>query len=291
VDGQPVARLADWVCEREKVILAGNSFSLDVLNGDSPLAMSVVQWNVKDTVGVAALHQARAYACEQIASVQFHQLQYVGYGKNAITQRGTSPDAWCQSLLQCAYYRMHGHFGPAYESASTRRHLAGRTETGRTCTPELARFVRAFAAVTDVLSLSTERVSELQSLFRAAAVAHTKYMREAVQGYGVDRHLLAMRLLAAENNLSHPFLSDPLVVASGHWKLSTSQLPVRYIYVGFGPVVPDGYGVCYQIHESMLHFSISSWVADKNTDSFKFADQVSRAADQFIQLIRTTSKL
>jgi hypothetical protein len=55
----------------------------------------------------------------------------------------------------------------------------------------------------------------------------------------------------SEHGLSHPFLSDPAMAASSHWRLSTSQLAVRNIFVGFGPVVPDGYGVCYQVSKKM----------------------------------------
>ncbi len=123
-----------------------------------------------------------------------------------------------------------------------------------TLTPELARFCQAMV----------DGAGDCRTLLHEAAAAHVAYMRDAGQGRGCDRHLLAFRLLAKESNLSHPFLSDPAMQASSHWRLSTSQLAVKNIFVGFGPVVPDGYGVCYQV-----------WKKERKQDKNKIKTELS----------------
>ena len=50
-------------------------------------------------------------------------------------------------------------------------------------------------------------------------------------GQGVDRPMLGMRLLAADNGLSHPLFADPIFAKSKTWKLSTSHLGADCISV------------------------------------------------------------
>lgn len=54
------------------------------------------------------------------------------------------PDTFFQMCLQLAYFRAHGN-KPAstYETATTRRFYRGRTETLRTCSPEVVKWCRA----------------------------------------------------------------------------------------------------------------------------------------------------
>jgi len=53
---------------------------------------------------------------------------YTGYGKNLIKKFKMSPDAYAQMAIQLAYYRLKGTVRATYESAQTRKFLAGRTE-------------------------------------------------------------------------------------------------------------------------------------------------------------------
>ena len=171
-----------------------------------------------------------------------------------------------------------------YESASTRRHLSGRTETGRTLTPALRRWVDAML---DPLCGTREK----GELLRAATVAHVGYMRDAGAGAGCDRHLLALQLLAREHNLPHPFLADPNLAVSSRWRLSTSQLQVRNLSLGFGPVIPEGYGVCYQIYPNHVHFSITCFRSDPETCATSLAGEIQRAFHDMMLLFPESSKL
>jgi carnitine O-acetyltransferase len=238
VDGAPIARLSDWIVARELQLLGE-----PLESSDAPaLAVEPLVFRLSSALQ-EHIQAAHAFARQQIDGVIMHQLRFRGFGKLVITKLGVSPDAWCQAAMQIAFFRLHGCFAPTYESASTRQFLAGRTETGRTLTPELVKFVRQLE-LSKTVSTPPE---ELRQLFVAAANAHVAYMRDAVRGVGCDRHMLAFRKLAEASGVSHALLSDPLVLSSSHWRLSTSQLVVKDVCISFGPVVPDGYGICYQV--------------------------------------------
>ena len=57
-----------------------------------------------------------------------------------------------------------------------------------------------------------------------------------------------------------------------NFKLSTSQLPTeKEILVGYGPVVPDGYGCSYNPRQDSIVFCISSFFSSDETSSKFFA--------------------
>jgi hypothetical protein len=78
---------------------------------------------------------------------------------------------------------------------------------------------------------------------------------------GVDRHLLGLRAAEQDAGLDQdPFLHDDAVLRTGRWRLSTSNCGNDATQLfGFGPVVPNGYGVGYQIHAHEIDFSVAAW--------------------------------
>ena len=98
------------------------------------------------------------------------------------------------------------------KSASTRQFRAGRTETGRTLTNQLVKFVHLM----ETKSVSAEMKREA---LLSAADAHVKYLKSAVKGHGVDRHLLGLKILAGEMGVTHKFLTDEAQSISTHWRL------------------------------------------------------------------------
>ena len=84
-------------------------------------------------------------------------------------------------------------------------------------------------------------------------------MREACDGFGVDRLLLGMKLTALEKGIEIPDIyKDPAFSRSNHWLVSTSQLSSDGFYVGFGAVEEDGFGVCYSIRDDMITMTVSA---------------------------------
>lgn len=108
---------------------------------------------------------------------------------------------------------------------------------------------------------------------------HSKVlMQEAVNGKGVDRHLLGLKILAMEegNSKLPAIFTDKSFSESNTWRLSTSNMPGQTYISGFGPGITDGYGVCYGTRKSMLQFSITNY-AKKITDSNRFRDTLAKA--------------
>lgn len=272
VDGEPVARMSDWIVDREVELHVEASRQVD--RGSKVEPPRPLTWNLGGDAWLEAeMKRARLELQQARENLESFQLEFHGYGKEQVKSLAhCSPDGWIQASLHLAHLRLHGALAPTYESASTRRFRAGRTETGRTLTPEIADWAHAMVAAAP----GSDRPS-LKHLLIRATEAHVAYMKDAGQGAGCDRHLLALRLLAAEHGLEHPFLSDPCHAKSSRWRMSTSQLPVRNLAIGFGPVIPEGYGICYQVHPHRLRFSITNFRADGRTSSHRLASEIVQA--------------
>lgn len=150
-------------------------------------------------------------------------------------------------------HRYHNEPGAHYETAQQRMFIHGRTETIRSCSLESIAFARAMCADN---SPDNERVQ----LLRAAVDGHKNYTTMAMSGQGVDRHLLGLKLLAKENNLPVPALySDEAYTKSTHFRISTSQVASsNRAFMCYGPVVEDGYGICYNPRNDDMLFAVSA---------------------------------
>nr|XP_040053614.1 carnitine O-acetyltransferase isoform X2 [Gasterosteus aculeatus aculeatus] len=194
------------------------------------------------------------------------------FGKNIPKAHKMSPDAFIQMALQLAYYRMHKCCCATYESASLRMFRLGRTDTIRSASSASATFVKAFD---DPSKQNTEKVD----LMVKAVNAHRSYTTMAISGQAIDRHLLGLKMVAVENNLSIPDIyTDTAYAKALHYKLSTSQVPSQTDCVMcFGPVVADGYGVCYNPMNDHINFAVSSFNTSKDTDAAHLAQAVEGA--------------
>lgn len=190
---------------------------------------------------------------------------FTGFGKNFIKSQKLSPDSFLQMAIQLAFYRIHKEPGAHYESASTRKFIYGRTETIRSCSIESLSFAETM--------LNPEAsVSEKVVALRKAVEGHKNYVVNAVNGRGVDRHLLGLKLTAIEAGFDVPTLfMDVGYIRSSHMRLSTSQVPARCeAFMCFGPLVPDGYGCCYNPRPDNIMFGTSAFNSSPETDSATF---------------------
>ncbi|KAJ3218879.1 Carnitine O-acetyltransferase mitochondrial [Clydaea vesicula] len=177
---------------------------------------------------------------------------FEGYGKNLIKKFGVSPDAYAQMAIQLAYFKLMGKCDPTYESAQTKKYLFGRTETCRSVSNESVAWVKA---------MENPHLSDVEKgqLGRKAIASQSTYMRKAVDGKGVDRHLLGLRLLLKPDEPKPEIFADPAYSRSSHWNLSTSQITSEYYEgYGWGEVVPDGWGCAYMVKNNSLHFNLVS---------------------------------
>lgn len=170
------------------------------------------------------------------ADVDMNYLHFNDYGKNFIKSQKFSPDSYIQMAIQFAFYRLHHVPGAHYESAGTRLYVHGRTECIRSCSKESVAFTKAMVESKD----DKEKLAKM----KAAIDAHKKFVSMAVQGLGIDRHLLGLKLIARENGMEVPALySDEGYVKSSTYRLSTSQVPSIYnAFMCYGPLTYDGYG-------------------------------------------------
>uniref|UniRef100_A0A671VB17 Carnitine O-acetyltransferase n=1 Tax=Sparus aurata TaxID=8175 RepID=A0A671VB17_SPAAU len=191
------------------------------------------------------------------------------FGKNVPKAHKMSPDAFIQIALQLAYYRMYQRCCATYESASLRMFRLGRTDTIRSASSASAAFVKAFD------NSSKQKVD----LMVKAVRAHRSYTNMAVSGQAIDRHLLGLKMVAVEKKLPMPdIFTDTAYAKALCYQLSTSQVPSKTDCVMcFGPVVPNGYGVCYNPMEDHINFAVSSFNSCEETNAAHLAQAVVEA--------------
>ncbi|XP_047229163.1 carnitine O-acetyltransferase isoform X3 [Girardinichthys multiradiatus] len=172
-----------------------------------------------------------------------------------------------------------------YESASLRMFRLGRTDTIRSASNASASFVKSFDD-------SSKQNLEKLDLMEKAVKAHRSYTNMAISGQAIDRHLLGLKLQAAEEKLSVPAIfRDPAYAKALHYHLSTSQVPSKTDCVMcFGPVVPDGYGFCYNPMEDHINFAVSSFNSCKETDTGDLAGAVEEALLDLRRLLEQTPR-
>uniref|UniRef100_A0A8C9MI91 Choline O-acetyltransferase n=1 Tax=Serinus canaria TaxID=9135 RepID=A0A8C9MI91_SERCA len=180
-----------------------------------------------------------------VENLDFIAYKFEHYGKEFIKKQKISPDAYIQVALQLAFYRCHKRLVPTYESASLRRFDEGRVENIRSATSEAFAFVKAMAG--DKAAVSDQ-----------------------------NNHLLGLREVAREHFKELPeIFTDETYLTSNRFILSTSQVPTTMeMFCCYGPVVPNGYGACYNPQPEHLLFCISSFKECKETSSGMFAKAV-----------------
>ncbi|RKP40124.1 acyltransferase ChoActase/COT/CPT, partial [Dimargaris cristalligena] len=213
------------------------------------------------------IQRAQAVITNLQRASQVTRINFEQYGNNFIKRVAKmGPDAYVQMALQLAYYRVHGHTTPTYETGSTRKYFRGRTETVRVLTTEAAAFVEAFGRQPGQVPSASDKkkVEHLYEALRRATTQHTRLASQAAEGQGVDRHLLGLKLAALKLSTTpattlHPIFTDPAFTASTTWRLSTSSIHegLNLIVAGFGCVVPEGgYGINYMKENERMKFGI-----------------------------------
>ena len=252
---------------------------------------TILPWALSPQAEVAietAVISAHA-AIDDLALEVYHH----PWGKDRIKACKLSPDGFIQMAMQLAYYRDQGSLCLTYEASTTRMFRNGRTETVRTCSPQVKDFV---LAMSDPSASVQDKLAALQ----AAVDVHVLKFKDAMAGRGIDRHLFALYVVSVGRSIESTFLSEGI---SQPWMLSTSQQPqhqtdnwdpiknpehARRVSSGggFGPVADGGYGVSYMVAgRSRLYFHVSSKVSAPATDSSRFVSAIAQALDDMAELV------
>lgn len=260
IDGYPTTILSDMILESERTRKGLESTGAKSHNLKQP---TIITWS-KDKNLLENIKKAELTHNKNVSNLDLNLLRFKLYGQTLIKNIGVSPDAFVQMAFQLSFFRLHKSFAPTYESCSTRKFLHGRTEVGRSLSMDAVEFVSG---------MQNESLghAEKLKLFKKACDSHINYIKSASEGMGCDRHILGLKFLAQENKITHPFFDLSAHSRSTHWQLSTSQLSSKYSITGYGPVISDGYGLCYNIRPNELDFHISSFNEDEKTDALKLS--------------------
>uniref|UniRef100_A0AAY4EVI7 Choline/carnitine acyltransferase domain-containing protein n=1 Tax=Denticeps clupeoides TaxID=299321 RepID=A0AAY4EVI7_9TELE len=205
-------------------------------------------------------------------------LSFSHFGKIFPKSQKMSPDGFIQMALQLAYYRMYQFCCSTYESASLRMFHLGRTDAIRSTSVESFAFVQA-------MDDPAKQVSE--------TMVHTaKYILGAIHGQAIDRHLLGLKMQAIEDLTSLPdIFMDTAYAVAEHFNLSTSQVgSTTDCVMCFGPMVPDGYGVCYNPMDNHINFAVSAFNSCEDTNATKFTRFVDYALLDIKTLLEQTPR-
>ncbi|XP_046547612.1 carnitine O-acetyltransferase-like isoform X1 [Haliotis rubra] len=272
-EGPPIAAIMDHVltfCEKNEEMGLKAGGMTDVRK----LPLNYSQELLKD------IEEAKVHADSMANDVDMRGLTYEGYGKNFPKSQRLSPDGYIQIAMQLAYFKLYGKPCATYETASLRRFKLGRTDTIRSCSVDSFNFTKA------MLDSSISREVKVD-LFKKAVMAHRKYTDEAINGSGIDRHLLGWKLAAVEAGMNIPDLHmDGSFATSLYFKISTSQVAAKHDAVmAFGAVVPDGYGICYNPQNTKINFSVSSYFNSPETDSKRYETALKESLDDLQTLL------
>ncbi|XP_051164325.1 carnitine O-palmitoyltransferase 2, mitochondrial-like isoform X2 [Leptopilina boulardi] len=198
-------------------------------------------------------------------SLSVDYMIYEGFGKDEVKKFGISPDAIMQLTFQLAFYKQEGKSVASYESCSTAAFKHGRTETVRPCTEQTKN-------VCSILADKSTKISnaELKKMIIDCSKAHTELVKNGAMGQGFDRHLFALRKMQEEfgENKSALF-EDPAFSAINYNIISTSTLSTPILLAGgFGPVVPDGYGIGYMIQDKRLGAVVTSYSQHRKASEY-----------------------
>lgn len=224
---------------------------------DSSKAVQKLTFNLDDPLK-AAVSEARRKFDALVASVTIEAMEFKRGGKEFLKTQKLSPDAVSQLSFQMAFLRQYGQTTATYESCSTAAFKHGRTETIRPASTYTKKCAEAF-----VKNTSKHTPAELKEMLHDCSRYHGQLTKEAAMGQGFDRHLFALRYLAAGRGRNVPELfQDPAYARINHNVLSTSTLTSPAVQLGgFAPVVPDGFGVGYGVHDAWIGCNVSAYPA------------------------------
>ncbi|MBN3275665.1 CPT2 palmitoyltransferase, partial [Polyodon spathula] len=254
-DGVAVLRFQNEVFKDTTERPAVNPSSHPAVDADSSSAVQRLDFRLdaalRDGVSTAKEHFQAAVSKLTIAAMEFQK-----GGKETLKKKKVSPDAVAQLAFQMGFLRQYGQTVATYESCSTAAFKHGRTETIRPASIHTKQCSHAF-----VREPGKHSVDELRKMVEQCSKYHGQLTREAAMGQGFDRHLFAMRYLANSKGQALPaFYQDPAYAAINHNILSTSTLTSPAVSLGgFAPVVPDGFGVGYGVHDHWIGCSVSSY--------------------------------
>ncbi|XP_014666194.1 PREDICTED: carnitine O-acetyltransferase-like [Priapulus caudatus] len=277
-EGPPIAALLDHILHtvrihqhscRHPTLLSQRGSSLTLtLMPRTPLRLQ----NPTSRIFKHVVSQVCLCVCRMASDLDMAIFTFDEFGKDVPKSHKISPDAFIQMALQLAFYKLHGETTATYESSSLRLFKGGRTETIRSASVAS----KDFAVAMEDQGVSVQDKAEK---LKKACDWHKAYTVQAMSGQAVDRHMLGLKLLAIENGMNVPdIFMDTGYSLGNHWRLSTSQVPSKANSImSFGPVVPDGYGFCYNPRPESINICITANNSNPKTSSRKLKEAIKQS--------------
>lgn len=231
---------------------------------------NVLPWKF-DAASIQAIELASSSVRLLIRKFDLRVLSFPHFGRLFCKRIKVTPDFFMQMAIQLAYWRLHGKAVATYETAHTRLFYHGRTETTRSTSIETVAFCK---------SMSNPSVAdgERYRLLMAAIDAHASYIKDAMMGKGIDRHLLGLQIVAEIRGLKPALFSETLFARSRKFFVSTSNVSTgnSATFGGFAPFFDGAYGVCYGIQDHAMNVCLTHCVGGE-TDVTKLRDALETA--------------
>eukprot|EP01116_Phalansterium_solitarium_P025693 TRINITY_DN9949_c0_g1_i2.p1 TRINITY_DN9949_c0_g1~~TRINITY_DN9949_c0_g1_i2.p1 ORF type:complete len:626 (+),score=142.42 TRINITY_DN9949_c0_g1_i2:105-1982(+) len=274
----------DFMVAQSKSWVAGGGYPPGDKSSPSLPPPQKLRWTI--TADVArGLKKAEQDYVALFRDVDLRMLLCAEAAPKRMKQLKVSPDSFIQMVLQLAYFKLNGKGCATYETGQTRQFWHGRTETVRS-------FSLESACMTAAVSSPHTPIATKKQLLLKAIEGHKKYMLDVVNGKGCDRHLLGMKILALEEMAAGKRKALPAIYTdkafseSSSWRLSTSNIPgPKYLFGGFGNVMPDGYGVCYITRQETTNFGVVSRKSCPHTSSEKMAQAINQSAKELAAIL------
>ncbi|XP_020281994.1 carnitine O-acetyltransferase-like [Pseudomyrmex gracilis] len=260
-EGGPIAVLYDYILK----YIAGRESARTTSSNDFPRP-ELLKFQTDNAIK-EAIERATDVVDKLSNDIDMECFVFDKFGTDDIKAMKLSPDSFVQIAMQATFYNLLKKPPAHYESAGLRRFINARTECIRsTCTESVE-----FAMMLHNGDCKTK--AEKKEMMIRAINAHKELASEAAMGQGVDRHLFGLKMIAQSEGMELPELyKDVGYTRSTYFNLTSSQVPFKSKSVlCYGPVVPDGYGCCYNPRPKDISFACSSFRSCEETDTKDFA--------------------
>ncbi|KAG5317563.1 CACP acetyltransferase, partial [Pseudoatta argentina] len=261
-EGIPVAVLHDYVL---KYIATRENSARDGKSANCPKP-ELLNFETNDAID-SAIEIATDTVDKLSDDIDMECFTFDKFGADAIKAIKLSPDSFIQIAMQVTFYNLQKKAPAHYESAALRKFINARTECIRSTSIESVEFAKV------MLPGEYKSKQQKKEMMIRAINTHKKYAAQAATGQGVDRHLFGLKMIAKSEGMELPELyKDVGYTRSTHFNLTSSQVHYKSAsFMCYGPVVPDGYGCCYNPRSKDILFACSSFKSCNETNTRNFA--------------------
>ncbi|XP_032683795.1 carnitine O-acetyltransferase-like isoform X2 [Odontomachus brunneus] len=262
-EGVPVAVLHDYIL---KYIATRENDAKSECSKDFPRP-ELLKFEINDAIE-RAIEKATITVDKLSDDIDMECFTFDKFGADAIKAIKFSPDSFIQIAMQVTFFNLYKKPFAHYESAGLRRFINARTECIRSTSTESIEFAKMI-----LYDAGSKTKAQKKEMMIKAINTHKDYAGQAATGQGVDRHLFGLKMIAQSEGMELPELyKDVGYTRSTYFNLTSSQVPYKSAsFMCYGPVVPDGYGCCYNPRAKDILFACSSFKSCAETNTKDFA--------------------